>query len=142
MDRELNAALDATANRFAEDFAAAAPLFEQARRKGEATSEDVVLLVVSHARLGDLAERLRPKHLDEVIGQSHLLGPEKVLRKRYARIALPTPVPMHLQSGGGDSFLIKPPDSAPLPRVGVRKKPQMQPSAECLGTSELAIGVS
>jgi putative ATPase len=27
-----------------------------------------------------LAERLRPKHLDEVIGQSHLLGPGKPLR--------------------------------------------------------------
>ena len=27
-----------------------------------------------------LAERLRPRHLDEVVGQSHLLGPGKPLR--------------------------------------------------------------
>ncbi len=30
-----------------------------------------------------LAERLRPKHLDEVIGQSHLLGPGKPLRLAF-----------------------------------------------------------
>jgi putative ATPase len=31
-----------------------------------------------------LAERLRPKHIDEVIGQSHLLGPGKPLRMAFA----------------------------------------------------------
>lgn len=32
-----------------------------------------------------LAERLRPSHLDEVIGQSHLLGPGKPLRVAFER---------------------------------------------------------
>jgi putative ATPase len=31
-----------------------------------------------------LAERLRPHHLDEVIGQTHLLGPGKPLRVAFA----------------------------------------------------------
>ena len=31
-----------------------------------------------------LAERLRPKHVDEVIGQSHLLGPGRPLRMAFA----------------------------------------------------------
>ena len=31
-----------------------------------------------------LAERLRPKHIDEVIGQSHLLGPGRPLRMAFA----------------------------------------------------------
>lgn len=30
-----------------------------------------------------LAERLRPKHIDEVIGQSHLLGPGRPLRLAF-----------------------------------------------------------
>ena len=30
-----------------------------------------------------LAERLRPRHLDEVVGQSHLLGPGKPLRLAF-----------------------------------------------------------
>ena len=31
--------------------------------------------------LQPLAERLRPKNLDEYIGQEHLVGPEAVLRR-------------------------------------------------------------
>jgi len=40
-------------------------------------------LFASHAPLPPLAERLRPRHLDEVIGQSHLLGPGKPLRLAF-----------------------------------------------------------
>jgi putative ATPase len=38
----------------------------------------------SHAPAAPLAERLRPKHIDEVIGQSHLLGPGRPLRMAFA----------------------------------------------------------
>jgi putative ATPase len=37
-----------------------------------------------------LAERLRPKTLDEVVGQSHLLGPGRPLRVAYAAARLPS----------------------------------------------------
>src|SRR5512139_1420182 len=37
----------------------------------------------SIAPAAPLAERLRPKHIDEVIGQSHLLGPGKPLRLAF-----------------------------------------------------------
>ena len=40
-------------------------------------------LFAPHAPLPPLAERLRPRHLDEVIGQSHLLGPGKPLRLAF-----------------------------------------------------------
>src|SRR5512142_2951127 len=36
-----------------------------------------------HQPAAPLAERLRPKHIDEVIGQSHLLGPGKPLRLAF-----------------------------------------------------------
>ena len=32
-----------------------------------------------------LAERLRPRHLDEVVGQQHLLGPGRPLRVAFER---------------------------------------------------------
>ena len=38
----------------------------------------------THAPAAPLAERLRPKHIDEVIGQSHLLGPGRPLRMAFA----------------------------------------------------------
>ena len=39
---------------------------------------------VAHAAPGvPLAERLRPHSLDEVIGQQHLLGPGKPLRRAF-----------------------------------------------------------
>ena len=38
----------------------------------------------SPAPAAPLAERLRPKHIDEVIGQSHLLGPGRPLRMAFA----------------------------------------------------------
>ena len=38
----------------------------------------------SHAPAAPLAERLRPKHIDEVIGQSHLLGPGRPLRMAFS----------------------------------------------------------
>jgi putative ATPase len=38
----------------------------------------------SHAPAAPLAERLRPRHIDEVIGQSHLLGPGRPLRMAFA----------------------------------------------------------
>lgn len=37
-----------------------------------------------------LAERLRPKHVDEVVGQSHLLGPGKPLRLAFQSGKLPS----------------------------------------------------
>ncbi|HEY0665802.1 MAG TPA: replication-associated recombination protein A [Gallionella sp.] len=37
----------------------------------------------THAPAAPLAERLRPKHIDEVIGQSHLLGEGKPLRLAF-----------------------------------------------------------
>ena len=37
-----------------------------------------------NAPAAPLAERLRPQHIDEVIGQSHLLGPGKPLRMAFA----------------------------------------------------------
>ncbi|MDX1479089.1 MAG: replication-associated recombination protein A [Saprospiraceae bacterium] len=37
-----------------------------------------------------LAERMRPKSLDEVVGQTHLLGPEAVLRKALERGKIPS----------------------------------------------------
>jgi len=37
-----------------------------------------------NAPAAPLAERLRPKHIDEVIGQSHLLGPGRPLRMAFA----------------------------------------------------------
>lgn len=40
-------------------------------------------LFFSHRPAAPLAERLRPKHLDEVIGQSHLLGEGKPLRLAF-----------------------------------------------------------
>jgi putative ATPase len=38
----------------------------------------------SHAPAAPLAERLRPRHIDEVIGQSHLLGTGRPLRMAFA----------------------------------------------------------
>ena len=32
-----------------------------------------------------LAERMRPRTLDEIVGQQHLIGPEKVLRAMVTR---------------------------------------------------------
>jgi putative ATPase len=40
-------------------------------------------LFESSAPAAPLAERLRPKHIDEVIGQSHLLGPGRPLRLAF-----------------------------------------------------------
>jgi len=40
-------------------------------------------LFAAHTPLPPLAERLRPRHVDEVIGQSHLLGPGKPLRLAF-----------------------------------------------------------
>ena len=40
-------------------------------------------LFESPAPAAPLAERLRPKHIDEVIGQSHLLGPGRPLRLAF-----------------------------------------------------------
>jgi len=40
-------------------------------------------LFVPSAPAAPLAERLRPKHIDEVIGQSHLLGPGRPLRLAF-----------------------------------------------------------
>ncbi len=37
-----------------------------------------------------LAERMRPRHLDAIIGQRHLLGPEGVLRKAVLSGKLPS----------------------------------------------------
>ncbi|HRD51543.1 MAG TPA: AAA family ATPase, partial [Flavobacteriales bacterium] len=37
-----------------------------------------------------LAERMRPRSLDEVVGQGHLIGPEGVLRKALAGGMLPS----------------------------------------------------
>ena len=37
-----------------------------------------------------LAERLRPESLDEVVGQSHLIGPGKVLRRLIERDSVPS----------------------------------------------------
>ena len=39
--------------------------------------------------LAPLAERLRPKTLDELVGQEHLLGPGKPLRAQIDRGRLP-----------------------------------------------------
>ena len=41
-------------------------------------------LFTPNAPAAPLAERLRPKHIDEVIGQSHLLGPGRPLRMAFA----------------------------------------------------------
>src|SRR5688572_33273157 len=41
-------------------------------------------LFASHASGVPLAERLRPRRLDEVIGQRHLLGPGKPLAVAFA----------------------------------------------------------
>ena len=41
-------------------------------------------LFVTNKPAAPLAERLRPKHIDEVIGQSHLLGPGRPLRMAFA----------------------------------------------------------
>ncbi len=38
----------------------------------------------THAPAAPLAERLRPRHIDDVIGQSHLLGPGRPLRMAFA----------------------------------------------------------
>ena len=40
-------------------------------------------LFTSNSPAAPLAERLRPKHIDEVIGQSHLLGPGRPLRMAF-----------------------------------------------------------
>ena len=40
-------------------------------------------LFATPARDAPLAERLRPRHLDDVVGQSHLLGPGKPLRLAF-----------------------------------------------------------
>ena len=37
-----------------------------------------------------LAERMRPRDLDEVVGQTHLVGPDGVLRKALAAGMLPS----------------------------------------------------
>lgn len=39
-----------------------------------------------------LAERMRPRHLDEVVGQEHLVGPEGILRRAIAGGMLPSMV--------------------------------------------------
>jgi len=41
-------------------------------------------LFTPHPPAAPLAERLRPRHIDEVIGQSHLLGPGRPLRMAFA----------------------------------------------------------
>jgi putative ATPase len=41
-------------------------------------------LFTTNAPAAPLAERLRPKHIDEVIGQSHLLGPGRPLRMAFS----------------------------------------------------------
>ena len=43
--------------------------------------------------LAPLAERLRPKNLDEYIGQTHLVGPGGILRRM-------------IDSGNGSSFIL------------------------------------
>ena len=40
-------------------------------------------LFAAHQPTAPLAERLRPKHIDEVIGQSHLLGEGRPLRLAF-----------------------------------------------------------
>ena len=37
-----------------------------------------------------LAERMRPRSLDEIVGQTHLLGPESILRKAIERGRIPS----------------------------------------------------
>ncbi|MCB0813700.1 MAG: AAA family ATPase, partial [Flavobacteriales bacterium] len=37
-----------------------------------------------------LAERMRPRELDEVVGQEHLVGPDGILRKALASSTLPS----------------------------------------------------
>src|SRR5688572_21820787 len=51
-------------------------------------------LFEAHARLDPLttplAERMRPKTLDEVVGQDHILGPGKLLRRAVEQGRLPS----------------------------------------------------
>ena len=47
-----------------------------------------------------LVERLRPRHLDEVIGQPHLIGPDGALSGMLARHALPSLILWGAPGGG------------------------------------------
>jgi putative ATPase len=53
---------------------------QKLQRSGEKTMTD---LFAPNQPAAPLAERLRPKHIDEVIGQSHLLGKGKPLRLAF-----------------------------------------------------------
>ena len=51
--------------------------------------DDIASTVKNHVTPGEpLAARMRPRTLDEIVGQEHLLGPGKALRRNMMRTAL------------------------------------------------------
>ncbi len=58
-------------------------LFDDAAGGDAATDATAAAIAAAHLSNAPLAERLRPRTLDEVVGQPHLLGPGKPLRVAF-----------------------------------------------------------